>query len=80
MPDDDTHRARSLLAEAAKAFDDQRSPFVTDWLVENHVTGDECFALAESVASACRFFAYATAHAKDSDAARQMLAAWLLAE
>lgn len=43
-------RQMELLKKAAEAFDDQRSPFCTEWLTENDVTADECFGLSQTIA------------------------------
>ena len=42
-------RQNVLLNAAARAFDDQRSPFEGDWLGEHEVTADECFALSSNI-------------------------------
>lgn len=47
-------RSDTLLRAAADAFDDLRSPFDRDWLVEHDVTLDECGDLSENVATAIR--------------------------
>ena len=42
-------RMTHLLIEAAKCFDDGRSPFENSWLSENNVTLDECMALSHYI-------------------------------
>ena len=44
-----TDRKTDLLQKAAEAFDDGSDPFCTDWLVENHVTADECMDLSSNI-------------------------------
>ena len=44
-------RKGELLEKAAGAFNDQRDPFSTDWLADNHVTADECFDLSQNIAT-----------------------------
>jgi hypothetical protein len=45
-----------LLPAAAKAFEDQQSPFCTEWLVEHHVTSDECYELSMAISAAISYF------------------------
>lgn len=43
-------RSNKLLLGAAKALAEGENPFCTEWLTENEVTLDECFALSERIA------------------------------
>ncbi len=45
-----------LLPAAARAFEDQRSPFCTEWLVEHKVTSDECYGLLMAISASIDFF------------------------
>ena len=73
-------RGRELIRKASEAFDDQRSPFDTSWLVEHEVTADECRQLSTMIASALRFYLYTTSNIGSLPAAKQNIVQWLLAE
>lgn len=47
-----TERMETLLREAARAYEEMRNPFDSEFLIEHQVTSDECsdLALAISVA------------------------------
>ena len=49
-------RMWDLLREASKAFEDSRSPFEADWLVEHDVKADECFQLSQTISAAIDYF------------------------
>jgi regulator of RNase E activity RraB len=42
------------MEQAAEALEDGRDPLERSFLVEHHVTADECFALAEGMATGIR--------------------------
>jgi hypothetical protein len=52
-------RMSELLERAADALDDARDPFERPFLAENHVTFDECGALAAALATGARMVAWA---------------------
>lgn len=43
-------RAKMLLQDAAKAFEEGYSPFFSEWLAERGVTADECIWLSKQIA------------------------------
>jgi hypothetical protein len=57
-------RQGDLLLAAAAAFDDQRSPFVTEWLAEHEVTADECYDLSLGIATIIRGYLAASPEVK----------------
>lgn len=55
-----TKRAKELLFSLAESLDDGQSPLNHDWLVEHHVTLDECYQLAGYMAAMVRVLCKAT--------------------
>ncbi len=49
-------RNRKLLENAAKCFEEQRSPFAHGELLKHDVTADECIELSQSIADAIRAY------------------------
>ena len=47
-------RHRELMEKAAEALEDGRNPLDRSFLIENHVTADECFSLADGMAAGIR--------------------------
>lgn len=44
----------ALIRDAASAYEEMMSPFDGDWLAEHNVTLDDCFALANLIATLLR--------------------------
>ncbi len=71
---------RYLLTEAQKALTDQRSPFVSEWLVEHDVTGDECYDLSLQIASSIGFTSYSFRRLGSDPTVKKLIVDWLMEE
>ena len=51
-----TPRMRELLGLAANAFQEGTDPFTHEFLVANHVTGNECIDLENLIAAILKWY------------------------
>lgn len=75
-----TKRIDTLLASAARAFDDGRDPFCESWLSENKVTLDECQRLGSRIATIIKGYLASSERMQNEITVRGLLSGSVAAE